>query len=128
MHLRQVAGRVEPQPAPGDRSSDGRVESSRRELDCGLPLGRSFMQTASGTSATLRQSEGFVVESAGSRVGVVESLRYGATNGTRAPEFLVVRAGRLPRRRMMISVDDVREILPREKRVRLQATWMTIRT
>jgi hypothetical protein len=29
---------------------------------------------------------------------------------------------------MMISVDDVREILPGEKRIRLQATWMTINT
>ncbi len=82
------------------------------------------METRSDPSTWLRQSEGFLVESAGGRIGVVESLRYSARNGI--PDFLIVRAGRFSRHRMMISVDDIREILPRQKRIRLQATWMTI--
>jgi hypothetical protein len=65
-----------------------------------------------------------VVDGAGGRIGVVDGLRYGARSG--APDFLVVRAGRLVRRRVMISVDDIREILPRQKRIVLQPTWMTI--
>lgn len=84
------------------------------------------MESGSDRSTWLRQSEGFLVESAGGRVGVVEGLRYGTRSGI--PDFLVVRAGRLGRRRVMIGVGDIREILPHQKRIRLQATWMTIRT
>lgn len=77
------------------------------------------------TSDTLRQTAGFVVEDAGGRVGIVDSLHSSTRSGI--PDFLVVRAGRLSRRRMLIGVDDIREILPQQKRIRLQGTWMTIR-
>jgi hypothetical protein len=33
----------------------------------------------------------------------------------------------LGRRRMMISVDDVSEVLPRQKLIRLRSRWMTIK-
>lgn len=82
------------------------------------------METQSDPSTWLPRSEGFLVEAAGGRIGVVEGLRYGSRSGI--PDFLIVRGGRLRRHRMMISIDDIREILPRQKRIRLQATWMTI--
>jgi len=83
------------------------------------------VEARSNASTWLRQSHGFVVESAADRLGIVERLCYG-TRGE-MPDFLVVRAGRLGRRRVMISVDDIAEILPRQKRIRLQATWMTVK-
>lgn len=83
------------------------------------------MQGRSDASVWLERSEGFVVESAESRVGVVDGVRYDAGSG--AADCLIVRHGILGRHRMMISVGDIREILPRQKRIRLQPTWMTIR-
>ena len=83
------------------------------------------METRAEPAASLRQAQGFLVESAGTRIGVVDGLRDAARTGI--PGFLIVRSGRLGRHRMMISVDDIREILPRQKRILLQPTWMTIR-
>jgi hypothetical protein len=78
--------------------------------------------TARGSGVSTRDGllEGFVVEAAGNRVGQVSGLRPGV------PGFLEVRAGMLGRRRMMISAADIAEILPAQKRIRLQPTWMTI--
>jgi hypothetical protein len=73
----------------------------------------------------LRHSQGFAVEAPTGRFGTVEGFRSGSRSG--APEFLVVRAGMLGRRRMMISVDDVSEVLPRQKLIRLRSRWMTIK-
>jgi hypothetical protein len=84
------------------------------------------VETRSDPSTWLERSQGFRVESGGGRIGIVEDLRYDTRSGI--PDFLIVRAGRLGRRRMLISVDDIREILPSQKRIRLQATWMTIKT
>ena len=69
----------------------------------------------------LRHSEGFAVETPTGHFGTVEGFRGGAH------DFLVVRSGWLGRRRMMISVDDISEVLPRQKLVRLRSRWMTIK-
>jgi uncharacterized membrane protein YdbT with pleckstrin-like domain len=68
----------------------------------------------------LRQSEGFAVESPSGHFGTVEGVR----GGTR--DFLVVRSGWLGRRRTLISVEDISEVLPRQKLVRLRSRFMTI--
>ncbi len=78
------------------------------------------METRSDLPTRLRHSEGFVVESPTGRFGTVEGFRDGTH------EFLVVRAGWLGRRRMMISVDDISEVLPRQKVVRLRSRFMTM--
>jgi hypothetical protein len=80
------------------------------------------METRSDLSTRLRQTQGFVVESATGRFGTVDGFRAGV------PDFLVVRAGLLGRRRVMISVNDVSAVLPRQRRVRLRSNWMTIQT
>lgn len=72
----------------------------------------------------LRHLEGFVVETAKGRLGTVEGFRPGG--GSRSSAFMVVRAGRLGRRRMMVSVDDIAEIQARQQRIRLRSMWMTI--
>lgn len=83
------------------------------------------MQTRSDVPTKLRQSHGFAVETATGRFGTVEGFRAGTHSGM--PSFLVVRAGLLGRRRMMISVDDVSQVLLRQKCVRLRSNWMTIK-
>jgi hypothetical protein len=75
-------------------------------------------------SAKLRRSEGFVVETASGRFGTVEAFRDGG--GSSATDLLVVRAGWLGRRRILISVDDVAAVRPREEVVQLRSKWMTI--
>lgn len=76
-------------------------------------------------SRSLRRSEGFVVETASGRFGTVESFRDGA--GRDKADLLVVRAGWLGRRRMLVSVDDVAAVRPREGVVQLRSKWMTVR-
>jgi hypothetical protein len=78
------------------------------------------VQTRSDLPTRLRHSEGFAVESPSGRFGTVEGLRGGT------PDFLVVRSGWLGRRRTMISLDDISDVLPRQRLVRLRSRWMTI--
>jgi hypothetical protein len=80
------------------------------------------VEASSDLATRLHRSEGFVVETATGRFGTVEGFRAGA------PGFLMVRAGLLGRRRVMISVDDVSTVSPHQRRVRLRSTWMTIKT
>lgn len=84
------------------------------------PSDPAYSRSTRDTDYWLRQSEGFVVESAGGRVGIVERLRF--ESRADRPDYLIVRAGRLGRRHLEIPVDDVAEILPREKRIRLRET------
>jgi hypothetical protein len=84
------------------------------------------MEARSDLPTRLRKSQGFVVETAAGRFGTVEDFRVGG--GIGMPDFLVVRAGLLGRRRVMISADDVSAVLPSEKRIRLRSRWMTIKT
>jgi len=79
-----------------------------------------------GMSTVLRESEGFVVETSSGRVGTVEAFRAGG--GSVMADALVVKVGgRLGRRRVMISVDDVAAVRPREKLVQLRSKWMSMR-
>lgn len=80
------------------------------------------METRSDLPTRLRRSEGFVVETTAGRFGTVERFQGGV------PGFLVVRAGLLGRRRVKINADDVSAVLPRQRRIRLRSTWMTIKT
>jgi hypothetical protein len=74
---------------------------------------------------SLRRSEGFVVETASGRFGTVEAFRDG--DGRDTADALVVRTGFLGRRRMLINVDDVGAVRPREAVVQLRSKWMAAR-
>ena len=78
------------------------------------------METRSDLATRLHRSEGFVVETATGRFGIGAGGRAGA------PGVLMVRAGLLGRRRVMISAADVSSVSPRQKRVLLRSSWMTI--
>jgi hypothetical protein len=68
----------------------------------------------------LSQSEGFIVESpSAGRIGIVEGMRFNSRHDR--PDELVVRIGRLGRRSITMSVDDVETVLPRERRLILRA-------
>ena len=73
----------------------------------------------------VRETEGFVVETDEAALGTVDGFRPGGSSGARG--FLLVRAGLFGGRRMMISVGDISEILPRQRRIRLRSTWMAIK-
>lgn len=77
------------------------------------------MEARADLPTRLRDSEGFAVETPTGRFGTVEGFRGGKQ------DFLVVRSGWLGRRRTMISVEDISEVLPRQKLVRLRSRWMT---
>jgi hypothetical protein len=68
----------------------------------------------------LAQAEGFLVESPTTgRIGIVEGLRFYSRHDR--PDELVVRVGRLGRRSIIVAVDDVETVLPREKRLILRS-------
>jgi hypothetical protein len=66
----------------------------------------------------LSHCEGFTVMSSAGRVGVVKEVRF--RSRADRPDVLVVRAGLLGRRTILIAIDDVDEVIPREKRIRLR--------
>ena len=66
-----------------------------------------------------------MVETASGRFGIVEAFRDG---GGGMADLLVVRTGWLGRRRMLVSVDDVGAVRPREGVVQLRSKWMTVQT
>ncbi len=63
----------------------------------------------------LRRCQGFQVDSAGGRVGIVEDVLYGAEHDR--PSALLVRSGIFKRRLEAISLDDVEAIYPRAQRL-----------
>jgi hypothetical protein len=65
----------------------------------------------------LRRCEGFLVETTTAQIGRVTGIRYGET--TNEPEGLEVRAGLFGRKRFVISVHDITEIDPEQRRLRL---------
>ena len=67
----------------------------------------------------LHRCEGFRVDSPGGRVGVVAELRFGSS--AVRPDALVVRPGLLGRL-LLIPVEQVAEVVPRERRVVLRAS------
>lgn len=62
----------------------------------------------------LHRCEGFRVESPVGRVGTVRGVRF---QGSIEPELLEVGAGLLGHRLLLIPVEEVKAILPRERRV-----------
>jgi hypothetical protein len=64
----------------------------------------------------LEHCEGFSVEGAEGKIGLVEEVRH-ARGGT----MLAVRAGKLGHRLMIIPLDEVAFVLPRSQRISLRA-------
>jgi hypothetical protein len=69
----------------------------------------------------LGQSEGFRVDSARGRVGLVEQVVRGAH--PELPEALVVRMGLLGRRIELVPVEAVEQVEPRKLRILLRPSW-----
>ena len=65
----------------------------------------------------LRRCEGFLVETPTKRIGRVTGIRYGET--TNETEVLEVRAGLFGRTQLLISVHDITDIDPEQRRIAL---------
>ena len=72
-----------------------------------------------GRDYWLHRCEGFRVASAGREIGTVRGLRF---KGSLEPDQLEVRTGLFGRRVLLIPVEQVEELLPKEKRVVLHAS------
>jgi hypothetical protein len=75
--------------------------------------------SAYGRDYWLHRCEGFRVEAAGREIGTVHGLRF---NGSIEPDLLEVRTGLFGRRVVLIPVEQVEELLPKEKRILLRAS------
>src|SRR3954454_6832219 len=123
-HPRQVGRAGEPQPT----ARPPILRGTRHDLQLAAAARRLEVHVTalSRTSASLGHCEGFVIDSGGGRIGAVAGVVYDSRS--RMPEFLIVRSGALGGRRMMVSVGGVRAILPRQRGLRLQTVWMSIKT
>jgi hypothetical protein len=70
-----------------------------------------------GREYWLRRCEGFIVETPTKRIGRVSGTRFGEASNE--PEVLEVRAGLFGRTRLLISVADIADIDPEERRLAL---------
>lgn len=68
----------------------------------------------------LCRSEGFRVDSPEGRFGLVEAVMF--RRRPDEPDALVVRAGVLGRRLVLVPIDDVADVVPRRERVVLSTT------
>jgi len=68
----------------------------------------------------LHRSEGFRVDSPDGRVGFVKELRFGSSMDR--PDALAVRAGLFGRLLLIVPVEQVKAILPQERRIVLRAS------
>lgn len=68
----------------------------------------------------LSHSQGFRIDASGGRVGVVEDVLFRSRPD--CPDLLVVRAGRCGRTLLVVSVENVEEVIPGEKRIVLQGS------
>jgi hypothetical protein len=68
-----------------------------------------------GRAYWLRRCEGFVVETPTRRIGRVDGIRYGLSQDE--PEALAVRTGRFSRRLLLVSVADVDQVDPDQRRI-----------
>ena len=84
------------EPPPDEEANDPRRSSYGREY-------------------WLQRCQGFLVETPTKRIGRVAGIRYG--EDTNQPQELEVRAGLLGRTLLLISVHDITEILPEQRRV-----------
>lgn len=66
----------------------------------------------------LGQCDGYRVDSADGRIGVVEAVRQ--RPGSCEPQELAVRAGLFGRRVLLVAADQVARIVPREQRIVLE--------
>ncbi len=73
-----------------------------------------------GQDYWLAHCEGFRVDAPGGRLGRVEAVISG--DGNEGADALVVRGGILGGRVLVVSVDDVDEILPRREQIELRAS------
>jgi hypothetical protein len=71
------------------------------------------------TDHWLGHCHGFRVDSPVGKIGFVEEVRFGARIDR--PDELVIRAGLLGRRVLIVPVDNVAEIVPRNQRIVLAA-------
>jgi hypothetical protein len=76
--------------------------------------------SAYGREYWLHCCEGFRVESAGREIGRVHGLLF---KGSLEPDLLEVRAGLFGRRVLLIPVEQVDKLRPREKGVVLHRAW-----
>jgi hypothetical protein len=67
----------------------------------------------------LAHSEGFRVDSDGGRVGIVETV---IESGPEQAAALVVRAGMLGMRLVLVPAEEVASVTPRRKRLRVRAS------
>jgi hypothetical protein len=74
----------------------------------------------------LRHCEGFRVDGSEGRLGFVEEV-LARTEGPREP-ILAVRAGRLGRRRLLISSTEIAFVVPRAQRIWLRTPTMILDT
>lgn len=77
------------------------------------------MEKTRGGREALASSAGFDVYGRTARIGVVEEVRLDAASGT--PRLLAVRAGLLGDWRVLVPVDEVEEVSPREGRIVLRS-------
>jgi len=68
-----------------------------------------------GKEYWLRRCEGFLVETPTKRIGRATGIRYGES--TNEPEAIDVRAGLFRRTHLLISVNDITEIHPGQRRL-----------
>jgi hypothetical protein len=70
-----------------------------------------------GREYWLRRCEGFIVETPTKRIGCISGIRYGEASNE--PEVLEVRAGLFGRTRLLLSVVDIVDIDPEQRRMAL---------
>lgn len=75
--------------------------------------------SAYGRDYWLHRCQGFRVESPDGEVGRVHGLRF---RGSIEPDLLEVRTGLFGRRVLLISVEQVEELLPKKRRIVLRAS------
>lgn len=68
----------------------------------------------------LSHSQGFRIDASGGRVGVVADVLFRSRPDR--PDLLVVRAGRCGTKLLVVSAENVEEVIPGEKRVVLQGS------
>ena len=93
--------RSAPVSAPGAAGAGREVGDPRRSIY--------------GHDYWLRRCDGFRVETATRPVGRAAGIRFGQR--TNEPQLLEVRAGRFGRKLLLVSVAEITEILPSERRI-----------
>jgi hypothetical protein len=76
----------------------------------------------------IARCEGFGVVSPDGRIGTVEEVRYGPSRRWDSPTELAIQAGGGGRRRLIVPVDDVLEVVPDERVVVLRSSPRIVST